>query len=237
MTALPRDVVKWLQSLELSAQATNIRRDFSSGYHVAEIFSRYYPREFQMHTYSKGISLPDKQLNWNKIRQSLQRLCLLLMDKMVYGTIHCKAGAAELLVQHVYTILTKNRIRAVQNPDMDFSDQKYQKLLPWVARPTALTAVNSNVRATEMKALPDLYSNQRRAEAIISKHLEEKAEKLAERGRLIKMRRKQTTSSGDEKYSSGENTPKLYPQSPLDGAVVSYKTITVNQPARRSLHS
>ncbi|XP_061833293.1 spermatogenesis-associated protein 4 isoform X2 [Nerophis lumbriciformis] len=169
--------------------------------------------------------------------QSLQRLRLLLMDKMVYGTIHCKAGAAELLVQHVYTILTKNRIRAVQNPDMDFSDQKYQKLLPWVARPTALTAVNSNVRATEMKALPDLYSNQRRAEAIISKHLEEKAEKLAERGRLIKMRRVQTTSSGDEKYSSGENTPKLYPQSPLDGAVVSYKTITVNQPARRSLHS
>ncbi|XP_054648771.1 spermatogenesis-associated protein 4 [Dunckerocampus dactyliophorus] len=240
MTGLPRDVIKWLQNLELSAQPMNIRRDLSSGYHVAEIFSRYYPKEFEMLSYSKGLSLSAKLDNWNKIRRSLQKLRLHLMEKIVYGTLHCKAGAAELLVQQVYTILTKHRIRAVQSLEMDFTDQEYQKLLPTVARPTANTALNSNLRLTEILAFPDTRTTQKKAEAIICKHLQEKAAKtLPERGHsiLVKPRLTQMTSSGDEKRSSGDNTPKMCSQSTLGVAVASYKTITVNQPPRRSVHS
>nr|XP_057914185.1 spermatogenesis-associated protein 4 isoform X2 [Doryrhamphus excisus] len=240
MTGLPRDVIRWLQNLELSVQPMNVRRDFSSGYHVAEIFSRYYPREFEMLSYSRGLSLSAKLDNWNKIRRSLQKLRLHLMEKIVYGTLHCKVGAAELLVQQVYTILTKHRIRGLPSLEMDFTDQKHQKLLPTVARPTANTTLNSNLRLTEIMALPDTRTNQRRAEAIICKHLQDKAaQTLPERGRsnLIKPRLTQMTSNGDEKHSSGDNTPKLCSQSTLGVAVSSYKTITVNQPPRRYVHS
>lgn len=41
--------------------------------------------------------------------QSLQKQNLQLMKSVITGTIHCKPGAAELLVQAVYTILTNRR--------------------------------------------------------------------------------------------------------------------------------
>ncbi|XP_061690123.1 spermatogenesis-associated protein 4 isoform X2 [Syngnathoides biaculeatus] len=235
MTGLPRDVTRWLQSLELTVHPMNVRRDFSSGYHVAEMFCRYYPRDFEMHAYSKGTSFSAKQDNWNRIRRTVQKLHLHLPEKLVYGTMHCKPGAAELLVQQVYTILTKHRPRTAHNPELDFSDQKYQQLLPAVARSTATTAVKSNLRKTEILALPDTLTNGRRAEAIICKHLQDKtaARTATDRGRsnVVKSRLKQMTGknlSRDEKRLS-----ELCLQSPLNGAVVSYKTIKVNQPARR----
>ena len=43
------------------------------------------------------------------LSQSLQKLNLHLMKEVIDGTIHCKQGAAELLVQEVYCILTNRR--------------------------------------------------------------------------------------------------------------------------------
>lgn len=44
-------------------------RDFSSGYLVAEIFSRYYPQDFPEHSYDKGTSLSAKQKNWSRMER------------------------------------------------------------------------------------------------------------------------------------------------------------------------
>lgn len=41
--AMPRDVQKWLQSLNLTVTIKNPRRDFANGYLAAQIFERYYP--------------------------------------------------------------------------------------------------------------------------------------------------------------------------------------------------
>lgn len=43
------------------------------------------------------------------LSQSLQKQNLHLMKEAIDGTIHCKPGATELLVQEVYTILTNRR--------------------------------------------------------------------------------------------------------------------------------
>ncbi|XP_029368294.1 spermatogenesis-associated protein 4 [Echeneis naucrates] len=176
--ALPREVMKWLLSLDLTSYPNNVRRDFSSGCLMAEIFSHYYPHEFPEHSYNKGSSLSAKQKNWNWIERALQKHNLHLRKEVVDGTIHCKPGAAELLVQEVFTALT-NRSINVQVPETDFTDQQYQDLLPAVARSTASKAIKNNLRTTEIMAEPDISTNQRKAEVILHRHLERKAAERA----------------------------------------------------------
>ncbi|KAJ8015448.1 hypothetical protein DPEC_G00026230 [Dallia pectoralis] len=174
-TGLPREVLKWLQSLDLTFSPKNVRRDFSNGYLVAELFSWYYPEDFPMHSYDNGTSLPTKQGNWKQIERFLAKQNVHFLTEAIDGTIHCKPGAAELLVQEIYTILTNRRIKGLQDREIDFTDRDYQEQLPMVARATASKAIKNNLRLTEVLAEPSISTNQRKVQAIIHMHLEQRA--------------------------------------------------------------
>ncbi|MEQ2191748.1 hypothetical protein XENOCAPTIV_002021 [Xenoophorus captivus] len=206
-TGLGREVMKWLQALELSFYPKNLRRDFSNGYLVAEIFSHYYPQDFSMYLYHKGVSFYAKQQNWSRIQQFLQKHKMNLKKETVDGTIHSKPGAAELLLLDIYAILTNQSVTDVQRLVSHFTDQGYQELLPSLARSTALRAVKNNLTATKIMAQPDMSTNPRKAQIIVSRHLEHRA---AERS--------------------------LIPDSSTwRGASISFKEIKVNQPVKCSL--
>uniref|UniRef100_A0A672ZH30 Spermatogenesis-associated protein 4 n=1 Tax=Sphaeramia orbicularis TaxID=375764 RepID=A0A672ZH30_9TELE len=182
-TGLPREVVQWLQNLDLSRYPKNVRRDFSNGYLVAEIFAHYYPKEFLVYSYDKGTSFSAKQENWSQIKQSLQKLNLHLLNEVIHGTIHCKQGAAELLVQEIYTLLTNRR--SLQSPKPDFTDRQYQEQLPSLARSTASQAIKNNLKITEIMAETDISANQRKTADIVHRHMAFKAaEKALNPGRF-----------------------------------------------------
>ncbi len=42
-------------------------RDFSNGYLVAEIFSRYYAKDIYMHAYENGTATAVKKANWAQL--------------------------------------------------------------------------------------------------------------------------------------------------------------------------
>lgn len=92
MTGLPREVIKWLQSLDLSLSIRNVRRlvhgahsyyilnvhvhvllsrDFSNGYLLAEILRCYYPQELPTHSFSNGTSIQTRLGNWQQIERVL----------------------------------------------------------------------------------------------------------------------------------------------------------------------
>ncbi|CAJ1059045.1 spermatogenesis-associated protein 4 isoform X1 [Xyrichtys novacula] len=242
---LPREVLKWLQSLRLSSDLRNVRRDFSNGYLVAEIFSCYYPQDFPVHSFDKGTSLSAKQGNWSQIERTLQRKNLHLMKEVIDGTIHCKPGAAELLVREIYTILTNRSIRSVQGPDS--SDRGHQDHLPSAVRSTASQTIKNNLRTSEIMADPDITTNQRKAEVILHRHLRHQAaERVHNPGRLkvkpnlgyLAAKSPFPPSSSDghhDRRSSGDSTSKSCVSPTWSGAVVPFKEIKVLQPVRRSL--
>uniref|UniRef100_A0A8C2CRV7 Spermatogenesis-associated protein 4 n=2 Tax=Cyprinus carpio TaxID=7962 RepID=A0A8C2CRV7_CYPCA len=173
---LPREVLKWLQSLDLSFFPKNVRRDLSNGYLVAEIFSWYFPRDFHMHSYDNGASLAAKQSNWSQIERFFEKQKISLLKEVIDGTIHCKPGAAELLVQEIYTFLTNRRIQTIQRVEQGFTDKAYQDQLPMVARATASVAIKSNLSLSEVIAEPNIISNQHKVLAIIHRQIEQRRE-------------------------------------------------------------
>ncbi|XP_043112387.1 spermatogenesis-associated protein 4 [Puntigrus tetrazona] len=173
---LPREVLKWLQSLDLSFFPKNVRRDFSNGYLVAEIFSWYFPRDFHMHSYDNGASLTAKQSNWSQIERFFGKQNISLLKEVIDGTIHCKPGAAELLVQDIYSFLTNRRIQTIQRVEQSFTDRAYQDRLPMVARATASVAIKSNLSLSEVIAEPNIITNQHKVLAIIRRHIKQRKE-------------------------------------------------------------
>ncbi|XP_038555093.1 spermatogenesis-associated protein 4 [Micropterus salmoides] len=213
----------------------------------AEIFYQYYPKDFPVHSYDKGTSLSAKQRNWSHIERTLQKQNLHLMKEVIDGTVHCKPGAAELLVQEVYTILTKQSISDVMDSKTDFTNKEYQGLLPTLARSSATKAIKNNLRITEIMAEPDISPNHRKAEVVLHQRLELKAaDKVlspgffkvkSNLGQLAVKNLVQSIRSDEcfDSHSSGDTTSQLCSSSTWSGAVVSLKEIKVCQPVKRSL--
>ncbi|XP_062855950.1 spermatogenesis-associated protein 4 [Trichomycterus rosablanca] len=179
-SGLPRQLWKWLQSLELSFSPKNIRRDFANGYVVAEIFSCYYPEDFSLHSYENGASLATKQGNWSQIEKVMLKRSLSLDKEAINGTMHCKPGAAEALVLKIYTMLTNRRIKSAHEEALDFTDQNYQKQLPMVARATASTAIKNNLFLSEELAESNIFMKQRKIYNIIHHHVDLRREERSQ---------------------------------------------------------
>ena len=64
---LPREIIKWLDQLDLAYAIRNVKRDINNGFIVAEILSRYYPTEVNIYSYYNDNNKEKKKDNWNRI--------------------------------------------------------------------------------------------------------------------------------------------------------------------------
>merc|ERR1712032_128178 len=114
--------------------------------------------------------------NWSLLQRFFIRQELNIPKDVVNGTIHCKQGAAELLVVYIYSILTKRVVRGFElanDADCDFrefTDSNYQFMLPMHARSTTSTAIKNNMKITEFITEPNIITNMEKAEGIIKRH-------------------------------------------------------------------
>ncbi|KAL5460490.1 hypothetical protein EMCRGX_G033941 [Ephydatia muelleri] len=199
MSGLPREVIKWLQSLDLSFPIRNIRRDFSNGYLLAEILRCYYPQELPAHSFSNGTSIQTRLGNWQQIERFTAKQKLNVPKEYMDGTIHCKPGAAHALIERVYTLLTNRELHylpAKTHPH-DFTDATYQTQLPPYARSTAAQSIRTNLATTELTTEPDRSLCKMKAEAIIDVHADlrrHEKEEFPGRFGLKKSKKKVATS-------------------------------------------
>ncbi|KAK3699880.1 hypothetical protein QZH41_005310 [Actinostola sp. cb2023] len=174
MSGLPREILKWIQSLDLTHPVRNTRRDFSNGYLVAEIFSWYFPQEIPMHSYDNGTSLKTKLGNWSQLQRFFINQGFDIPKEVIEGTIHCKPRAAATLIEKVYTLLTNRIVKGtnLDDDELDFTDGMYQTQLPAHARSTASMAIKNNIAHTELVTDPDRILCQQKAQEIINNHVE-----------------------------------------------------------------
>ncbi|KAK3599536.1 hypothetical protein CHS0354_006671 [Potamilus streckersoni] len=202
MSGLSREVLKWLQSLDLTWQIKQPKWDLTNGYLIAEIFSWYFPQDIQMHSYNNGTSLDSKLKNWSLLKNFIKRHSLDIPEELVEGTIHCKEGAGALLVEKMYEILTNRQLKKVPTEyEVDFTDKAYQSKLPLHARSTATQSVKNNLKITEVMADESLILNAQRAQKIINDHIDQR-----------KQQRQMNPERFNSKPSLGEKCVRRPPQ-------------------------
>jgi len=173
MSSVSREVLKWIQSLDLTWQVKHPKWDLTNGYLVAEIFSWYFPQDVEMHNYNNGKSLQSKTKNWDLLKLFFRRQKIDIPEEYIDGTIHCKEGAASLLTERIYEILTNRKVRSIPPEyEIDFTDRAYQVKLPIHARNTASQSIKTNIRLTELLADSDILLTQQKAVHLITEHVE-----------------------------------------------------------------
>lgn len=63
-SVLPREVIQWLDSLDLSYSVRNPKMDLTNGFTIAEILTRKYPQQISILTFYNAQAKDKKYNNW-----------------------------------------------------------------------------------------------------------------------------------------------------------------------------
>ena len=112
---LPREVLKWIQSLDLAYSVKNVRRDFANGFLVAEIVSRYYSRDISMHSFDNGDAAMKKKDNWAQLLRLFRKLGQphLITEKEANLVACLEEGAAVRFLSKLYEEFTQRKLQMV----------------------------------------------------------------------------------------------------------------------------
>ncbi len=194
--SLPRDVLRWIQGLDLSYSIKNVKRDFSNGFLVAEILSRYYEKNVKMHSFSNGVGMTCKNDNWYQLQRLFKKFGVECSKSTVNEIIHCKSGVGARFIEYLYTFLTGRKIVTVTNPSKEVR-------LPQFARATASAVIKHTLKQPEMLMMKDSKLREESLQSALQSH-----NSTLHENRLV-MRKLATESlSTDASKSEGnESTP------------------------------
>lgn len=165
---LSREVLRWLQSLDLAYSVRNVARDFATGFLIAEILSRY-DSSIHMHSFDNGVNIVRRKDNWRQLCKFFQKADIPYTDDEIGRIIHYEKGATVDFVNRLYTLLTQRRVKP---PPVR---QRHVGPPPF-AKDTAALALKTRLRDPEMSEVSDLHTQ----EIALRKRLQEHEQSLRE---------------------------------------------------------
>ncbi|KAI8472558.1 MAG: hypothetical protein J3K34DRAFT_375963 [Monoraphidium minutum] len=108
LTSLPREVLKWLLSLDLSYPVKNVKRDFANGFLFAEVLSRYYPSDIEMHSFENVTSTELKRANWMVLDKLFKKRAIPVEPRHVEAVMAADGDAAAEVLQLLYTFINSD---------------------------------------------------------------------------------------------------------------------------------
>lgn len=111
---MQREVIKWLQALDLTYPVRNPHRDLANGFTAAEIVSSYADsRTLNMAAVSTGVSAQNRRDNWSLVLRALQELhCTTVNGELVEAVLRFQPNAAQTLLEDLYEFFTKRKLPA-----------------------------------------------------------------------------------------------------------------------------
>jgi hypothetical protein len=163
--SLPREVLKWIQSLDLAYSVKNVRRDFANGFLVAEIVSRYYKRDISMHSYDNGDAAKKKRDNWSQLLKVFRRLGLsdLITEEEANLCASLESGTAVKFLCNLYEAFTGKKLQtATKKPT--------QGKVPGYTRDIAANKVRKAVVVNDLDEHSDVEEINRVGSLVVSEH-------------------------------------------------------------------
>ncbi|KAI8823300.1 hypothetical protein BJ741DRAFT_634371 [Chytriomyces cf. hyalinus JEL632] len=128
MSSLTRDVLKWVQGLDLTYSIKNTKRDLANGFLLAEILSKYHPLEFQMHSYDTGMGPAAKRNNWEQLQKGCMKVGILLGKELCDDVARSKAEAGALALGIIHHHVMKSRANPLVMIQSNASPQTPSKI-------------------------------------------------------------------------------------------------------------
>jgi hypothetical protein len=162
---LPREVLRWIQSLDLSYSVKNVKRDFSNGFLVAEIFSRYHGKEISLHSYDNGQSSKGKKDNWNQLIKFFRKIGLpdLISELEANHMICCEDGTAVKFISRIYEVLTQRKI------EVQVKKSSTERVAGY-AKETGAARVRNAMKLNDLDENSDIQTVTKMMSAVIESH-------------------------------------------------------------------
>ncbi|KAK7195665.1 hypothetical protein NESM_000496300 [Novymonas esmeraldas] len=105
---MQREVIKWVQSLDLDTAIQNPKRDLATGHVAAEIVARYTGTKFlDVQRLPTGASAATKRDVWAQVHRALRQLgCTSVSEPLVDAVLRREPNAALAVLEHLYEHFT-----------------------------------------------------------------------------------------------------------------------------------
>ncbi|ORX81374.1 hypothetical protein BCR32DRAFT_12265 [Anaeromyces robustus] len=110
----PRELLKWLQSLNITSSIKNIKFDFGNGYVIAEILNRYYPLDVRLNSYDTGQSKNCRKENWQLLKRMFNKFGIPVLENDINELINTRMTSGEEAVRitsTLYSFFLKKNIK------------------------------------------------------------------------------------------------------------------------------